>query len=43
VILTWAIATPCLLAAASMMLQELLRRVLSDPANRRRVVIAGLQ
>jgi putative colanic acid biosynthesis UDP-glucose lipid carrier transferase len=41
VILTWAIATPCLLVAASMMLHELLRRVLSDPANGRRVVFAG--
>jgi putative colanic acid biosynthesis UDP-glucose lipid carrier transferase len=39
--LTWAIATPCLLVAVSMMLNGLLRRVLSDPANRRRVVIAG--
>ena len=40
--LTWAIATPCLLIVVSLMLNALLRRVLSDPANRRRVVVAGL-
>jgi len=41
VILTWAIVTPFLLVAASMILYQLTRRVLSDPANMRRVVIAG--
>src|SRR5579864_5614437 len=41
VILTWAIVTPCLLVVASMMVYELMHRVLSDPANMRRVIIAG--
>ena len=40
-ILTWAVLTPCLLILASMILYELLHRVLADPANRRRVVFAG--
>lgn len=37
VILTWAFVTPALIIA----LQELLRRVISDPANARKAVIAG--
>jgi putative colanic acid biosysnthesis UDP-glucose lipid carrier transferase len=41
VMLTWAIATPCLLVGVSVMLHDLWRRVLSDRANMRRVVIAG--
>jgi len=41
VILTWALVTPCLLIVASMLVYELLRRVLSDPSNRRQVIFAG--
>jgi putative colanic acid biosynthesis UDP-glucose lipid carrier transferase len=41
VVLTWAIVTPCFLVVISILLYELLRSILSDPANRRRVVIAG--
>ena len=41
VMLTWAIATPCLLVGVSVMLHDLWRRALSDQANMRRVVIAG--
>ncbi|MGH9642285.1 MAG: undecaprenyl-phosphate glucose phosphotransferase [Terriglobales bacterium] len=40
-IMTWALVTPCLLVLVSLLLYGLLRRVLSDPANMRRVVIAG--
>jgi putative colanic acid biosynthesis UDP-glucose lipid carrier transferase len=41
IVLTWAFITPALLIAATLGLQELLQRILSDPANARRVVIAG--
>jgi putative colanic acid biosynthesis UDP-glucose lipid carrier transferase len=41
VVLTWAIATPCLLVVVTILMNELLRHVLSDPANMRSVVIAG--
>jgi putative colanic acid biosynthesis UDP-glucose lipid carrier transferase len=41
VILSWALTTPWLLIATTMLLHRLLRRVLSDPANKRKVVIAG--
>ena len=41
IVLTWASMTPALIIAATLGLQELLQRLLSDPANARRVVIAG--
>jgi putative colanic acid biosynthesis UDP-glucose lipid carrier transferase len=41
IVLTWALMTPALIIAATLGLQELLQRLLSDPANARRVVIAG--
>jgi putative colanic acid biosysnthesis UDP-glucose lipid carrier transferase len=41
VILTWAALTPALIIGASLVLQELLRRMLCDPANARKAVIAG--
>ena len=40
-ILTWALVTPCLLITVSMLMFELLRRALADPANTRHVVFAG--
>ncbi|MGC1729017.1 MAG: undecaprenyl-phosphate glucose phosphotransferase [Steroidobacteraceae bacterium] len=41
VILTWAVLTPALIIGATLVLQELLRRMLCDPANARKAVIAG--
>src|ERR1700722_15123028 len=41
VILTWAAVTPCALILVSMALLEVLRRLMSDPANMRRVIFAG--
>jgi putative colanic acid biosysnthesis UDP-glucose lipid carrier transferase len=41
VILTWALLTPVLILGAALVLQELLRRMLCDPANARKAVIAG--
>jgi putative colanic acid biosysnthesis UDP-glucose lipid carrier transferase len=41
VILTWAVLTPALIIGASLVLHELLRRLLCDPANARKAVIAG--
>ena len=41
VILTWAVLTPGLIICAMLVLQELLRRMLCDPVNARKAVIAG--
>ena len=41
VILTWAVVTPVVMIVMSMALFEILRRVMSDPANMRRVIFAG--
>lgn len=41
VIFTWGLVTPAVLVVAAMMLYEFTRRVLSDPANVRRVVFVG--
>ena len=41
VILTWAVLTPALIIATTVMLQGLLRRMLGAPANTRKAVIAG--
>ncbi|HWW20932.1 MAG TPA: undecaprenyl-phosphate glucose phosphotransferase [Steroidobacteraceae bacterium] len=40
-ILTWAVLTPCLLAIISLVIFAMLRRVVMDPANQRRAIIAG--
>ena len=41
VILIWTLVTPALLIVVNIILRAVLRRMLSDPANSRRVVIAG--
>jgi putative colanic acid biosysnthesis UDP-glucose lipid carrier transferase len=41
VILTWAVLSPALIIGATLVLQELLRRMLCDPANARKAVVAG--
>ncbi|MGQ0836556.1 MAG: undecaprenyl-phosphate glucose phosphotransferase [Gammaproteobacteria bacterium] len=41
VVLSWIVATPMLLILAELVLQEIMRRLLYDPANMRRVVFAG--
>ena len=41
VILTWTLVAPLVLIIVNIMLRAVLRRMLADPANSRRVVIAG--
>jgi putative colanic acid biosynthesis UDP-glucose lipid carrier transferase len=41
VVLTWAIATPALLVPVSIVMQELMRRVMCHPLNARRTVFVG--
>ena len=41
VILTWTVVAPLVLIIVNIMLRAVLRRMLADPANSRRVVIAG--
>ena len=41
VILTWAVVTPALLIVVTLALHEVMRRLLCDPSNSRRVVFAG--
>jgi len=41
VVLTWAIVTPALLIVITLALHEVMRRLLCDPSNARRVVFAG--
>jgi putative colanic acid biosynthesis UDP-glucose lipid carrier transferase len=41
VVLTWALLTPAMITIGQLGLQELLRRLLRDPTNVRRAVIAG--
>jgi putative colanic acid biosysnthesis UDP-glucose lipid carrier transferase len=42
VVLTWAVLTPAALIVVVLALHELMRRILSNPANARHVVIAGV-
>ncbi len=41
IMLTWAVATPALIIVATLALQQVLQRVLRDPASARRAVILG--
>ncbi|HTT02831.1 MAG TPA: undecaprenyl-phosphate glucose phosphotransferase [Steroidobacteraceae bacterium] len=41
IVLTWACLTPGVIIVVTLLLQEMLRRLLRDPANARKVVIAG--
>jgi putative colanic acid biosynthesis UDP-glucose lipid carrier transferase len=41
VVLTWAVLGPAFIVLATLALQEVLRRILRDPANARRTVFAG--
>jgi len=41
VVLSWIVMTPALLILIELVLQEIMRRLLYDPSNRRRVVFAG--
>ena len=41
VVLTWAVVTPALLIIVTLALHEVMRRLLCDPSNARRVVFAG--
>ena len=41
VVITWAIVTPMVLLAVTLALHAAMRRILSDPANSRRVIFAG--
>jgi len=41
VVLTWAVITPALLIPSILAMHEIMRRLLFDPRNARRVVIAG--
>jgi putative colanic acid biosynthesis UDP-glucose lipid carrier transferase len=41
VVITWALVTPLVLIAVTLALHAAMRRVLSDPANSRRVIFAG--
>lgn len=42
VVLTWSVVTPGVLIVVTIALHELMVRVLSDPANARRVIFAGI-
>jgi putative colanic acid biosynthesis UDP-glucose lipid carrier transferase len=41
VILTWTLVTPAVLIIVNVILRAVMRRIFSDPANSRRVIIAG--
>jgi putative colanic acid biosynthesis UDP-glucose lipid carrier transferase len=41
VMLSWAVLSPVVLVVATLLLNELRRRILKDPANARRVIFAG--
>jgi putative colanic acid biosysnthesis UDP-glucose lipid carrier transferase len=41
VVLSWIVATPAALILVELLLQEIMRRLIYDPSNRRRVVFAG--
>ncbi len=41
VILTWTLVTPVMLILVNVILRAVMRRIFSDPANTRRVIIAG--
>lgn len=41
VVLSWIVTTPMLLILVELVLQEIMRRLLYDPSNTRRVVFAG--
>jgi Undecaprenyl-phosphate glucose phosphotransferase len=41
VVLTWATVTPALILVASLVLSQMMRRLLRDPKNARRTVVAG--
>lgn len=41
VVLTWAVVTPALLIVCTLSLHEVMRRLLCDPSNARKVVFAG--